>query len=165
MHVIEAEEVENLDFERLSCRQAHQSIGSCQVARQLADHVILSLGLLSGHGNAMSVNPGEWTRSPRQRSSEGGDPFATEAIIESARFALQTTAEAAPGPWIGGLDPPAFPSLRQPEPLVWVVAAPKRDLARVVVRQHALGHLHREERAERQIVKPFVVRQLINDRT
>jgi len=34
---------------------------------------------------------------------------------------------------------------------------------RTVVRQHALGHFHRQERAERQIVKPFVVRQLIND--
>src|SRR6516162_9434688 len=164
MHVIEAEEVENLDFGGLSCRPAHWSTGSCQVARRRSDHVILSLGLPSGHGNAMSVNPSGWTRSPQPGSPERGDPFTSQAVIKFACFALQTSGEPSPGPWIGGLDPPAFPSLRQPEPLIRVVTAPKSNLARAVVRQHALGHFHREERAQRQIIKPFVVRQLINDR-
>src|SRR5438874_906264 len=114
MHVIEAEEVEKLDFKGLSCRLAHRSIGSCQVARRLADHVILSLGLLSGHGNAMSVNPRGSTRSPRPRSPERRDPFATQPIIEFARFALQTTAETA-----GPTDlRPRSPNCSQPEPLV-----------------------------------------------
>src|SRR5271166_3358654 len=96
--------------------------------------------------------------SPKRR-----DPLATQAMIEFARFALQPEAEAVPCARIGGVDPPAFSSLRKPELLVGVVAAAEGDLARVIVRQHALGHLHREERAERQIVKSFVVRKLVND--
>ena len=79
MHVIETEEVENLDCEVLSCPPAHWNIGWCQLARRLADHLIVSLGLLSGHGNDMSLTQagghdhrdqghrkGE-TRSPRKR--------------------------------------------------------------------------------------------------
>src|SRR6516164_371980 len=82
-------------------------------------------------------------------SPERRDPFAPQATIEFARFALQPEAEAAPCARIGGVDSPAFPSLRKPELLVMIVAAAEGDLARVIVRQHALGHLHREERAER----------------
>src|SRR5271166_427463 len=96
--------------------------------------------------------------SPKRR-----DPLATQAMIEFARFALQPEAEAVPCARIGGVDPPAFSSLRKPELLVGVVAAAEGDLARVIVRQHALGHLHREERADRKIVKSFVVRKLVND--
>ena len=39
MHMIEAEEVKNLDFLGLNSRSALRSIGSCQAARRLADHV------------------------------------------------------------------------------------------------------------------------------
>ena len=99
----------------------------------------------------------------RRGSPKRRDPFATQAMIEFAGLALQPIAEAAPRPGIGGVDPPAFPSFRKPELLVMVVAATEADLARVVVRQPALDHLHREECPQRQIVKPFVMRKLVNN--
>src|SRR6516164_5493311 len=96
-------------------------------------------------------------------SPERRDPFAMQATTEFARFALQPEAEAAPCARIGGVDSPAFPSLRKPELLEMVIATAEGDLARVVVHQHALDHLHREECPERQIVKPVVMRELVND--
>jgi len=104
------------------------------------------------------------TQSPRPEVTRKEDGFATQAMVEFTCFALQPKAEAAPGPRVRGIDPPTLPSLGEPELLVGIVTAAESDLARAVVPQHALGHLHREEGAERQIVKPFVVRQFVNDR-
>src|ERR1700751_1772986 len=84
-------------------------------------------------------------------------------MIEFAGLALQPIAEAAPRPGIGGVDPPTFPSLRKPELFIMIVAAAETDLARLVIRQNSLGHLHREESHKRQIVKPFVVSKFVNN--
>ena len=98
-------------------------------------------------------------------SIESRDALTMQAMIERAPFAPQPNAEAAPSPWIIGIYPPAFASSRQPELLVGIVASAEGDLTRAVVRQHALDHLHGEEGTERQIVKPLVVRELVNDGT
>src|ERR1700746_185746 len=55
VHVIDAEEVENLDFQGPSCGPALRSIGPYQAAHRLADHLVLSLGPLPGHGNGLPV--------------------------------------------------------------------------------------------------------------
>src|ERR1700751_2346363 len=163
MHMIEAEKVENCDVGGLSCPLAHRGIGRPQAPRRLSDHLILSLGPLSGHDNDALVDPSGKIRPPELGSSEGAGSFATQAVIERARFALQADAETAPGAWVAGVYPPAFPPLRQPELLVGVVTTAEGNLAGTVVLQHALYHFHREECPERQIVEQFVMRKLVDD--
>jgi len=49
--MIEAEKVENRDVGRLSCRLAHRGSERPQAPRGLSDHLIFSLGPLSGDDN------------------------------------------------------------------------------------------------------------------
>src|SRR5437773_10344918 len=97
------------------------------------------------------------------RSFEWRYPLAAQPVVGLGRLAFQPKARTAAGPAIGGGDPPACAPLWQPELLVGVVAAAEGDLARAVVAQHALGHLHGEQRAERQIVEALVVCELVDD--
>src|ERR1700746_1433819 len=71
--------------------------------------------------------------------------------------------QPAPGPRIGRAYAPPFASLRKPQLLVWVVAAAEGDFARLVGGQHALGHLPREQCAERQIVNLLGMGELVDD--
>jgi len=78
-------------------------------------------------------------------------------------LALQPKAKAAPCPRVGCGDPPAFTPSRQPEPFVGIVASAEGDLAGSVFCQNPLRHLHRQQGAQREIVKLPGVRELVDD--
>src|ERR1700694_3283240 len=85
-------------------------------------------------------------------------PLAAQPVVCLCRLAFQPKAQTASGPGVGCGDAPAFAPLRQPKLFVRIVAAAEGDLARTVFGQSALDHLHGEERPERQIVEPPVMR-------
>ena len=83
-------------------------------------------------------------------------------MVELGRFALQAEPQAAHGARVGRRDPPSLAPPRQPKPLVRVVAAPEIDLVRAVLLENPFDHVHRQQRAERQLVEPAVVRELVD---
>src|SRR6266849_3033451 len=107
--------------------------------------------------------PPSWLQMTGGWSVEWHYPLTAQPVVGLCRLAFQPKAQTASGPGIGCGDAPAFAPLRQPKLLVRVVAAAESDLARAVVGQRPLDHLHGEERAERQIVEPPVMRELVND--
>ena len=80
-------------------------------------------------------------------------------------MALQPKTQAAPRPRVGRGDAPPLTPLRQPQLFIRIVTAAEADLVRAIAGQHALEHLHRQERAEGKVVKTLVVRQFANDGT
>src|ERR1700726_2497350 len=83
-------------------------------------------------------------------SADRDVPLATQPLINHSRLPLQPKTQTAPCPRIGRGDAPPLAPLRQPQLLIRIVAAAKTDLVRAIAGQHALEHLHREERAEGQ---------------
>src|SRR5690348_7901811 len=93
-----------------------------------------------------------------------GDRFAAHAMIEFRGFTFQTEPQAAHGPRVGRRDPPSLAPLPQPKPLVRIVAATEIDLVRAILFENPFDHVHRQQRAERELVEPAVMRELVDHR-
>ena len=95
--------------------------------------------------------------------AERGNPLASQAVVDSSGLLPQAPAQPLPSPRVSCGDPPPFSPLWEPQLLIGVVAAPKADFLWVILRQHTLEHFHREEGAEREVVKALVMRELADD--
>src|SRR6516162_841893 len=98
----------------------------------------------------------------KARLPKRGSRLASQAVVDPSGLLPQAQAQAVPSPRVGCGDPPPFSPLREPQLLIRVVATPKADFLRAILCQHTLEHFHREEGAERELVKALVMRQLAN---
>ena len=85
----------------------------------------------------------------KARLPKRGSRLASQAVVDPSGLLPQAQAQAVPSPRVGCGDPPPFSPLREPQFLIGVIAAPKADFLRAILRQHTPEHFHREEGAER----------------
>src|SRR3954465_2646910 len=90
--------------------------------------------------------------------------LAGPAVVELGGFAFQAETQAANGPRVGRRDPPSLAPPLQPKLLVRIFAASEIDLVRAILFESPFDHVHRQQRAERELVEPALMHELVDHR-